>query len=102
MKTVTMCGSMRFEEEMQKIAFKLEAKQGYTVLQCVYNTENIEILPDDKRRLEAAHFKKIEMSDAIYIVDIDGYIGEQVKKEILYAKSNGKEIIYHSDSGEKV
>ncbi|MBQ9531295.1 MAG: hypothetical protein IJR70_04410 [Eubacterium sp.] len=96
MKTVTICGSMRFEEEMKKIAFILESKQGYNVLQCVYNTDNIEILPDDKRRLEAAHFKKIELSDSVYIVDIGGYIGEQVKKEIEYAKSIGKEIIYHS------
>ena len=102
MKTVTICGSMKFEREMQKISFVLEAKQGYNVLQCVYNTDNIEILPDDIRRLETAHFKKIEMSDAVYIVDIDGYIGEQVKKEIEYAKSIGKEIIYHSCSGEKI
>ena len=102
MKTVTICGSMRFEEEMKKIAFILESKQGYNVLQCVYNTDNIEIMPDDKKRLEAAHFKKIEMSDSVYIVDIGGYIGEQVKKEIEYAMSIGKEMIYHSTSGEKV
>ena len=36
------------------------------------------------------------MSDAIYVVDIDGYIGNQVTKEIEYAKSLGKEVIYHS------
>ena len=26
MQTITICGSMRFEKEMQKIAFKLEGK----------------------------------------------------------------------------
>ena len=40
--------------------------------------------------------KKIEISDAIYVVDIDGYVGEQVQKEIEYAKVLGKEVIYHS------
>ena len=42
-------------------------------------------------------FKKIEMSDAIYVVNIDGYIGEQVKKEIAFAQKLGKEVILHTD-----
>ena len=36
------------------------------------------------------------MSDAVYILDINGYIGDSVKEEINYAKSKGKEVIYHS------
>ena len=47
--------------------------------------------------LENAHFRKIELSDAIYVVDIHGYIGNQVSKEIEFAKSKGKEIILHSE-----
>ena len=39
--------------------------------------------------------KKIDISDAIYVVNINGYIGETTKSEISFAKSNGKEIIYH-------
>lgn len=35
------------------------------------------------------------MSDGIYVVNIDGYIGEAVKNEIAYAIKRGKEIIYH-------
>jgi len=100
MKTVTICGSMKFEEEMKRIAFLLEAKHGYNVLQCVYNIEKLDVSPDDIQRLEKAHLRKIEISDAIYVVDKDGYIGEQVKKEIEYAKSINKEVIYHSNSGE--
>lgn len=30
-------------------------------------------------KLAQAHFKKIEMSDAVYIVNIGGYIGENVR-----------------------
>ena len=37
MKTVTICGSMKFETEMQRIAFLLETKHNMNVLQCVYN-----------------------------------------------------------------
>ena len=39
MKTLTICGSMRFENEMQSIAYDLEAIKGYNVLQCVYAPE---------------------------------------------------------------
>lgn len=41
------------------------------------------------------HKKKIDISDAIYVVNIDGYIGSSTRSEIEYAKNNGKEVIYH-------
>ena len=34
---------------------------------------------------------------AIYVVDLEGYIGASVRKEMEYAERNGKEIILHSD-----
>ena len=52
------------------------------VLQCVYNTDNLEISEKERSFLENAHFRKIELSDAVYVVDIEGYIGNQVSKEI--------------------
>ncbi|MDE5863122.1 MAG: hypothetical protein K2H34_02125, partial [Lachnospiraceae bacterium] len=67
------------------------------VLQCSYNIDNLDISTTELASLEKAHFKKIERSDAIYVVDIQGYIGNQVSKEIEYAKNNGKEIIFHSE-----
>ena len=36
MKTYTLCGSMRFEKEMQEIAYYLETQKGFNILQCVY------------------------------------------------------------------
>ncbi|WP_318066858.1 hypothetical protein [Clostridium boliviensis] len=35
-----------------------------------------------------------EITDAIFVINVDGYIGDSVKKEIEYAKQKGKEIIY--------
>ncbi len=40
------------------------------------------------------HLEKIAASDTILAVNHGGYIGEAVKKEIEYAKSLGKKIIY--------
>lgn len=99
MKTVTICGSMRFWKEMQSIAFLLETKHNMNVLQCVYNVDDLDITPTEQASLENAHYRKIELSDAIYVVDIQGYIGNQVSKEITFAKSKGKEVIFHSENG---
>ena len=96
MKTITICGSMKFAEQMKYIAWKLEIEQEVNVLQCVYNERNESITDDMLKRLTSAHYKKIDLSDAVYIVDIDGYIGTSVEQEISYAKENGKEIIFHS------
>lgn len=96
MKTVTICGSMRFEDEMKSIALDLEIHQDFNVLQCVYNEQGITLSDIEKERLVRAHYKKIDLSDAIYVINIDGYTGESVKMEIAYAKAHGKEVIFHT------
>lgn len=59
MKTVTICASMKFEKEMQRIAFLLETKHDLNVLQCVYNTDNLEISEKERSFLKNAHFRKL-------------------------------------------
>ena len=89
MKTVTICGSMRFTNEMKSIAYYLN------VLQCVYLPDNVVPTDEDIKVLEVAHYRKIDLSDGIYVVNIDGHIGNSVRKEIEYAKKHNKEVIYH-------
>ncbi|MBQ7307992.1 MAG: hypothetical protein IJW82_05635 [Clostridia bacterium] len=98
MKTYTICGSMRFQKEMIKIAYELETKKGFNILQCVYcEDKDIVLTNKELEFLKKAHFLKIEKSDGIYVVNINGYIGNAVKEEIEYAKSLNKEILYHCD-----
>lgn len=97
MKTITICGSMKFAKEMKQIAWRLEIEKGFNVLQCIYNEQNKPITYEAQKRLASAHYRKIDICDAVYIVDIDGYIGTSVADEILYAKENGKELIFHSE-----
>ena len=40
------------------------------------------------------HNRKIDMADAIYVINVGGYIGDSTRSEIDYANRNGKEIIY--------
>lgn len=95
MKTITLCGSMRFADEMIKISTRLETERGFCVLQPVYGFDGQTLNDDELARIKAAHYKKIDLSDAVYIVNISGYIGQAVTEEIAYAKERGKEILFH-------
>ena len=99
MKTFTICGSMRFEKEMREIAFALETQKGWNILQCIYG----ERIPSDEERekLVSAHYRKIDLSDGIYVVNIGGYIGESVVQEIRYAQQQGKEIVFHCNDNSR-
>ena len=94
MKVVTLCGSMRFFRKMQEIAIELEAKHGYCVITPISDT-NMKLSKEAIESLGKAHYKKIDIADAVYIVNIDGYIGKTVSKELRYAQKHNKEIIYH-------
>lgn len=94
-KVITICGSMRYSKEMMKIAEELELKDGYAVIQCVYNVDGQKYEGIDASILDKIHRKKIDISDAIYVVNIEGYIDNSTRNEIEYAKNNGKEVIYH-------
>ena len=93
MKVITICGSMRFEKQMIKIARDLEF-QDWCVIQCVYSIDKTQITEKQLLQLANAHYKKIDISDAIYVVNVGGYIGSSCKKEIEYALNHGKEVIY--------
>lgn len=94
-KVVTMCGSMRFSKQMITIASNLEKEYGWCVIQCVYDIDPNKLSDEEADKIVNAHWKKIDISDAIYVVNIDGYIGKSTHNEIDYAMKNGKQIIYH-------
>ena len=95
MKVITLCGSLKFKNEMMTVAEKM-ALEGYCILTPVYPvSENIERTEEQLIKLKEEHFKRIEISDAILVVN--NYIGESTNLEIDYAKKLGKEIIYYTD-----
>ena len=50
--------------------------------------------PGMKEMLDNMHKRKIDMADAIYVINVGGYIGESTKSEIEYAQRNGKKVMY--------
>lgn len=94
MKIITICGSLKFQKEMMVEAEKLSL-EGNCVLTPVYPIlEYLKITDGQLANIKEAHFKRIELSDAIYVINKDKYIGESTKLEIKYAQKLGKEIIY--------
>ena len=55
-----------------------------------YNAE------ERKGGLDELHLKKIYESNAIFVLDVFGYVGKSTQGEIDYAKDNGKTIFYWS------
>ena len=97
MKIITLCGSLKFQKEMMIVAEKM-ALEGNCILTPTYPViENIQIKEEQIAMLKEAHFKRIELSDAIMVVNVNNYIGNSTNLEIEYAKKLGKEIIYYTD-----
>ena len=92
MKIVTICGSFKFKDVMLKLSAELEIKNNYVILQPVYGADNENYTEDEMETLGKLHMKRIEISDAIYVVNVNGYIGTATEREIEYAKSLNKEI----------
>ena len=97
MKIITLCGSLKFQKEMMYVAEKMALK-GNCILTPVYSVlENCERTDEQLEKLKEAHFKRIELSDTILVVNVNNYIGKSTNLEIEYAKKLGKEIMYYTD-----
>lgn len=54
-------------------------------------------LSKTKEMLDDMHKRKIAMADEIFVINVDGYIGESTRSETEYAKAHGKKIRYLED-----
>ena len=107
-EVVTLCGSTRFKDEFYKEQKRLTLEKKIVISVGLFGHsgdeevwENIDegTMTKTKEMLDDMHKRKIDMSDAIMVIDIDGYIGESTKKEMEYAKNQGKSIFFYSDLG---
>ncbi len=98
MKVITVCGSLKFKEDMIEISERLEL-EGNCILTPIYPTKanKDDYTEEEFAMLGKMHKEKIKLSDAILVMNVGGYIGAGTKSEIEYAKSLGKEILYYID-----
>lgn len=93
-KTLTICSSSKFYETAQTLAKEM-ARAGITVYtpRFDFNEEILNVTRDDKISLTHEFLSKIDRSDAIYVIDQDGYTGRSVCIEIGYASALGKTVL---------
>lgn len=93
-KTITLVGSMRFFESHMLPAASQLSKDGWIVLAPFAAFTAAEQMTDPaKVMLDQMHLKKIDMSEAILVVNPGGYIGPSTGREIRYAVKQGKAIM---------
>lgn len=99
---ITLCGSTRFKEQFMKVAEQLglEGKLVFTVARFSH-AENREPTPEIKERLDQLHLRKIDVSDSIYVIDVDGYVGESTRNEIKRAIEQEKTVYWYSRGGKE-
>jgi len=93
---ITICGSLKFQQEMINIAEQMTFL-GYCVITPIFPTQNSNYTDDQIQKLKTAHLKKIEIADAILVVNIDNYIGDSVRSEIEYAQKHNKQVLYYTN-----
>ncbi|HCJ32494.1 MAG TPA: hypothetical protein DHV70_06380 [Firmicutes bacterium] len=93
MKVITICGSLKFQNEMMSVSEKLSL-EGNCVFMPVYPVIKRKRNKEELDNLKKIHFKKVELSDAIFVINKDKYTGEGTNLEIEYVKKSSKEILY--------
>ena len=95
-KVITLCGSTKFKDDFIRVQKELTL-QGNIVISVGlfgHSGDDEAFTEDTKKMLDDMHKRKIDMSDAIYVINRDDYIGASTFSEIVYAIGHKKEIYF--------
>ena len=107
-KVITLCGSTRFKDQFMETQKKLTL-EGNIVISVgifghagdpeVWEKMDEGTLTKTKEMLDAMHKEKINMADEIFVINVDGYIGDSTRSEIEFAIEHGKSVRYLETPG---
>ena len=95
-KIVTLCGSTKFKDQFLESQKKLTL-DGYIVISVGlfgHSGDNEVWSEGTKEMLDDMHKRKIDLADEIFVINVNGYIGDSTNSEIKYALSTNKEVKY--------
>lgn len=104
-RVYTLCGSTRFPQAHALANLHLSA-MGHVVIPLGMHghadePQGARFLTSDgdestpvKQALDQLHFRKIDLSDGIYVVNVGGYVGSSTMREIAYARSKGLDVVW--------
>ena len=93
-RVITLCGSTRFKEDFERVNKELTLQGNIVISVGCFGHAGDVFTDEQKIMLDDIHKRKIDMADAIYVINKDGYVGMSTQSEILYAALHNKEIIY--------
>ncbi|RHO81714.1 hypothetical protein DW058_11140 [Clostridiaceae bacterium AF42-6] len=102
-KVITLCGSTKFKDAFMKAQKELTLKGNIVISVGLFShsgdNEVWEEMDEDistniKIMLDDMHRRKIDMADEIFVINVNGYIGDSTKSEIEYAKEHNKKVTY--------
>ncbi|CAH1218405.1 hypothetical protein PAECIP111893_04436 [Paenibacillus plantiphilus] len=92
---ITLCGSTKFKGPFEEAMADLTLKGNIVIGVAFFEqSDQIEITEEQAALLGRLHFHKIDMSDEIYVINVNGYVGQSTRQEIEYAARAGKKISY--------
>ena len=92
---ITICGSTKFKDEILEAARTLTLDNHIVLAPFIFHhADDEELTQEMKIRLDNLHKEKINMSDAIFVVNVNGYIGESTYGEIDWAQRMKKEVYF--------
>ena len=98
-KIICLCGSTRFVDTFNEYSkkFTLEGKIVVSIeLVLPQNTREDPQHSDYKvkQMLDELHLRKIDLADEVFVINVNGYVGESTSREIAYALKLGKPVKY--------
>jgi len=98
-KIVCLCGSSRFVDVMAVCGWLIEREEKAITMNLHLLPSWYGDVPDHLAESEGValamddlHLRKIDISDEVFIVNFEDYIGKSTAGEIKYAKKSGKKI----------
>ncbi len=99
---VTLCGSTRFKEEFLEWNRNLTIAGAIVLMPGVFHHSGDPMTEEQGVFIRKLHMKKINMSDMIFVINKDNYIGDATKAEIELAQNLDIPVIfcYNKDNKE--
>ena len=95
-KIITLCGSTRFKKEFIETQKRLSLEGNIVISVGLFGHSGDEDVwkPGVREMLDDMHLRKIDLADEIFVINVDGYIGESTRREIAYATAHHKKVNY--------
>ena len=91
---ITICGSTRFKDQILEVAEGLTLDGHIVMMPTVFRHDDPNLTAEMRIRLENQHREMINKSDAIFVVNVDKYIGEATYSMLDWATRMKKEVYF--------